>query len=1194
MKYIFLLLLSVITLPQTAVAALPADFVPRGDTLQEEVRHLLRALRYADTVNTPAAKTSLTALLDDFSKWKAQLEEVLLDNSLSTPLSDKVPLIELYFQLVTDLVRIKQLSAPPLQWSEWGRQFDLRAPRAVVWHYSAVLQKLWAQKLNIINTDDNVVRLSLKASFVAGVQIATIAHDANADSHLQAVKYLIYTTLYQQLARNAFYRGGIDSNTLLAPDDYDKFDLRQRLVTHIYRDQQRTHLHHALLATLPQLSPPPQGLQQPLIANWELYAQLAAAHPHLSPVTTPELAATVYALLDNSQKYALAVNDAEDMRRFMLLAEHLLLPLELEKNLKTLPVEIDGSDTSLIALQHAELRSRANALRAALTQLQLSYRDERQLYAELSLRERELQKNSPQQTARWHAKATTQLPHSKEAVRENFIRKVLLSARHAADIEAETIAQPVQLPVLRKALLHSLFVMDFSGEVQESIAAVLRQQDYRLSRQIFFQELHRHFTRLLPTVKIEQHKLAALSHDDIVSTYINPALAQLEEHEQDTTRAINHRTRIHHLAQLKSLLQYGDWFGYFSDNGTVTPTLDMLPLDAHQRANYQQELRHVYLDEYPFLLLEKNGKKLYQVLAAMTVDKDFDPLNTEAIWSLLSKALKQQHAGIKAKIVEIDRAESLQDIKHLAAGSPLLSASMREFEGLFPLHEKFVKRYSQPSKFQHNWEAINLDYIGSFFTVMIGYHLGGWLLRRSMFGTAGAHILSWLSPVFGGAMPYASPLLHAMWGVILFEYFVAMPYHTFVIKPQKLQELQEYYQLGSAHHNLINGTYLNYYRQERNGHFLNYALEMSMHTLFVGWWVYNLKFSHVMPKLKENKLQKLLQRIGVDETVSVAYRRKHNIFKPEYIKRTAQQQIAKIEQTNNVSRHYKNTRIQQIKTARQKLLSLIEDKAHALKVAAIEHRHDFAALGMSEPIFDFNTITRAYGLIEHGYKTGVYSEAVFQQAELARGQLQMTLIRRLKISPLQLGKDKMVEATYQRALGEAVAESLSPKHSKAVIDRAVLNFYLSAAKMNTVATLDDVDHRTLRQLQNKLAGKLSDNSHLDYFIEHKTFSAEIFAGDVFVGAKLRIIHATPAEMQQLLKHIKTLGYNTKGIKTLQDVRNNKDLIAKKKKELISKYTVSPGMSNDTPHKKKNRDRLNQAWASIEYYLNHGHFQWGGS
>ena len=52
-----------------------------------------------------------------------------------------------------------------------------------------------------------------------------------------------------------------------------------------------------------------------------------------------------------------------------------------------------------------------------------------------------------------------------------------------------------------KALLHSLFVMDFSGEVQQSLDAVLRQQDYQQSRKVFFQELQKHFARLIASKK---------------------------------------------------------------------------------------------------------------------------------------------------------------------------------------------------------------------------------------------------------------------------------------------------------------------------------------------------------------------------------------------------------------------------------------------------------------------------------------------------------------------------------------------------------------------------------------------------------------------------------------------------------------------------------------------------------------------
>ena len=50
------------------------------------------------------------------------------------------------------------------------------------------------------------------------------------------------------------------------------------------------------------------------------------------------------------------------------------------------------------------------------------------------------------------------------------------------------------------------------------------------------------------------------------------------------------------------------------------------------------------------------------------------------------------------------------------------------------------------------------------------------------------------------------------------------------------------------------------------------------------------------------------------------------------------------------------------KKRRTKTYSMINDKAHAIKVAKIEHKHDFEALGMNEAVFDFNTIARAYGL----------------------------------------------------------------------------------------------------------------------------------------------------------------------------------------------------------------------------------------
>ena len=1159
-------------LAQAVIAADTAvmdDFVRRGDALQEGVHETLRAWRYAGTVNTPVASESLNDLLANFGQWKAQLEDVLLDDNhpMFVSLSSKVPLIAMYFQLVTNLVRIKQLTAPPLQWSEWGEQFALQAPRAIVWHHSAMLQKLWQQQVDIVAVSDTTVRLRLKDAFVDGLQIATMAHHANHNSHLQAVKYLIYTTLYQQLTQNAFYRGEEDSQALLPQAGYDVLDLRQRVITRMHGEQQKIYLQHALLATVPHLQVSLTDLQMPLIANWALYEELTKAHPQQETFTTIALAERVYKLLNKIQKLRLQVTSAEDMRRFMLLTEHLFLPEMLAKNLQKLPLTIDGSDSSLIALQHTLMRSRANAVLAALTQTQFDRRNKNLLFIAISQRQREMQQNSLQTTTRWYEKAQAQLNTSKDTLKQGFIRKVLLSARHVANIEAEVVDTPVNMPILRKSLLHSLFVMDFSGEVQASINNILRQQDYLHSRKVFFQEVHKHLTRLLPTTQLSQHKLATMSHDDMVSTYINPALTKLEDNEDKTVQAITRRARVNHIAQLKSLLQYGHWFGYFADHGKEMPTLDKLPLSDRQRETYLQELKFSYFDQYPFLLLEKNGQQLYQVLAAKIKDQDIATMDTEESWEIINAALDLQYARIKSKMAEIDAAQSLQDIKHLAAGSPILRMSMKEFDGLYPLHEEFVNRYHKPSKFHHNWEKINMSYIGNFFLVMIGYQLGSWFLRRPIFGKVGAHTLSFLNPLFDGALPYAMPLLHAMWGVILFEYFIAMPYHTFVMKPQKLNELQEFYQLGSQQHNLINGTYLNYYRQERNGHFLNYAFEMSMHALFVGWWVYSLKFSHVIPKLKENHLQKLLTQVGMrgqPSSVFAASKIKNTATEgttkalKNSVKKSTEQQIARLEKANNVSSHYKREQVYKAKTAEQKLLTMIDDKAHAIEVAAIEHKHNFKALGLDEAVFNFETIIRAYGLIERGYKTGIYNETALHQANLALGQLQMTFMRRLKLLPMNISKDKMMGETYQRTLGEAVAESLFPGRNKKVLEKTVRNFYQAVGKS---ANFTDVE--------------------------------KLFEGERFVGFEVEIKRATADDMREIIKRLKIIGIDTREVKTLEDVRKLTKEITQAKDIITAKNATSYGLEQKDQEKSSIASKVGEAYQEIMHYLGHGYFKGGG-
>ena len=550
---------------------------------------------------------------------------------------------------------------------------------------------------------------------------------------------------------------------------------------------------------------------------------------------------------------------------------------------------------------------------------------------------------------------------------------------------------------------------------------------------------------------------------------------------------------------------------------------------------------------------------MYLLLADMVKGKDIETvIDDEQLWPLVIQTIDQQRAQIEAKITEIDNTKSLQEIKHLAANSPTIGMSMKNYSGLYPLHEKFVNRYHKPSRFHHNWEKINFDYIGNFFMVIIGYHLGGWLLRKPMFGTAGAHVLQYLNPAFGAMMPYAGPVLHAFWGVILFEYFVALPYQTFFIKPKKLKELREYYHLGSQDDYFVTGRFLDYYRQERNSHFVNYAFEMSMHAIFVGWWIYSLKFSHIVPEIRENRLKKLLQRVGITGSEETVYSGKAEIFNRKHIEKQAGVATTRIENinTNNISKGYKDEQIRQIEKARDKIITLMDRREHAIRVATIEHKHDFVALGIEEPFFDYEAIYKVFGLTKYGYKTGVYSEAVYREAELAMMQIEATLSRRLRISPLgRVGKPGK-EHSYERALGEAINESMFSGRDKDAVNRAILRFYLTAAKMDTAIIkstkdLSKIDKKVIENLSAKLDGKLPEGVNpIADFESNGRFSDNIFNVEgFFTGYKTEILHATPDEMRELIIRLKVLGVNTRGIKSLSDIKDSNGML---KKEISAK------------------------------------------
>ena len=83
--------------------------------------------------------------------------------------------------------------------------------------------------------------------------------------------------------------------------------------------------------------------------------------------------------------------------------------------------------------------------------------------------------------------------------------------------------EPLNLEILRKAMLRSMFVTDFTGEFQQSLAAIMQAKGYAQSRMVFFKELAQHLQRLAPQRTLHAQTLSSISQDDIVRTYINPA-----------------------------------------------------------------------------------------------------------------------------------------------------------------------------------------------------------------------------------------------------------------------------------------------------------------------------------------------------------------------------------------------------------------------------------------------------------------------------------------------------------------------------------------------------------------------------------------------------------------------------------------------------------------------------------------------
>ena len=617
MKYIFFAILSIILLANKGQADTElTNFATASDDLRAEIHRTLRALRYPHTINTSSVEAppeALTDLSTRFGTWKGKLEDMLLNGSgIFASVKGKTDLIVFYFDLLANLIHIKKTVDMRVAWLDWGKQFDLRVPQELIWSPSRTLQGLFTQKIDVVDNEGETATLRLKDAFVDGIQVATLAHQVNTNSHLEVVKYLIYITLYGQLVRNEHYLGRDEVSSLPPlPDDFlarensYELDLRQRIIDRLRFSNQNLHLHKALLASYPRLQIPSTGLKMPLISNWSLYERMTTMYPSMVAFTTLGLAQQLYELLDAKQLEVIAVSDVEEFRRFMLLAEHLLLPVELGKNLRALKIEIDGSKESLTALQQVLVQSRSSALLASLRQLGITDRNKRrQLLNAIQERGQMLRENSLQQeVTRWHEVARKNLPDVKHKIQLDLSKNLLLIAQKVDEIE-RSASEPIQLQILRKSLLNSLFVMDFSGEVQESLGAVLQSQDYRQSRLVFFQELKKHLARLSPTAQPRVLDLTSAGKDDIVRTYINPALARIDADKSAVVQAVERKAKINNITQIKSFIQYGYWFGYFTTKGNKVPTLDDLPLSEQQKKNYFAELKFAYFDHYPVSALE--------------------------------------------------------------------------------------------------------------------------------------------------------------------------------------------------------------------------------------------------------------------------------------------------------------------------------------------------------------------------------------------------------------------------------------------------------------------------------------------------------------------------------------------------------------------------------------------------------------
>ena len=195
--------------------------------------------------------------------------------------------------------------------------------------------------------------------------------------------------------------------------------------------------------------------------------------------------------------------------------------------------------------------------------------------------------------------------------------------------------------------------------------------------------------------------------------------------------------------------------------------------------------------------------------------------------------------------------------------------------------------------------------------------------------------------------------------------------------------------------------------------------------------VANIILPRLLPKVENARLQRLFSRVGI-RTASgkplsedEVFNRRHEIFHRAEINKRMAAELAKVDealQAGRISKSYARKDKHQIELARDKIFTSMADKEHAIRVAEIEHKHDFHVLGLSQPVFRGEDIFKAYSDLTRSLHANedLSSQVTLRDADNALLNIQMTLLHRLRLPQI----------IHSRADMRAKIRELSAEHSR--------------------------------------------------------------------------------------------------------------------------------------------------------------------